>query len=89
MIGASRIGEKLRSVHWQKMPFSCLDLTVREAHLGQWSQDPEIGRTYERKRSDAIAKFNPCKQGGRPHMNRGRRPRHRIDDAAGDGSGLL
>ncbi len=40
VIGASRIGEKLRSVHRQKMPFSCLELTVREAHLGQWSQGP-------------------------------------------------
>ena len=32
----------LRSVYRQKMPLSCLDLTVREAHLGQWSQDPTL-----------------------------------------------
>lgn len=59
----------LRSVYRQKMPLSCLDLTVREAHLGQWSQDPKTGRTYERKRSEHAARAI-LQVGGRPHMNR-------------------
>jgi hypothetical protein len=61
--GASRPCEMLRSVYRQKMPLSCLDLTVREARLGPWSQDPKAGRTYERKRSEHAAQANPCKSG--------------------------
>ena len=57
------VSEMLRSVYRQKMPLSCLDLTVREAHLGRWSQDPKTGRTYERKRSERAARANPCKSG--------------------------
>ena len=57
------VSEMLRSVYRQKMPLSCLDLTVREAHLGQWSQDLKTGRTYERKRSERAARANPCKSG--------------------------
>lgn len=57
------VSEMLRSVYRQKMPLSCLDLTVREAHLGRWSQDPKTGRTYERKRSEHAARANPCKSG--------------------------
>ena len=69
--GASRSCETLRSVYRQQMPLSCLELTVREAHLGQWSQDPKIGRTYDRKRSDPRAATS-LQVGGRPHMNRAR-----------------
>jgi hypothetical protein len=61
--GASRSCEMLRSVYRQKMPLSCLDLTVREAHLGQWSQDPKTGRTYERKRSEHAARANLASRG--------------------------
>ena len=70
MIGRTGTGEAFRGAHRQAMPCTCLELAVREAHLGQRSKAPQP-QAGHMSASDP-SQSNPTLQaGGRPHMSTG------------------